>query len=106
LIGATFIGFSVVGFLMGFFIGGASAGMMALAALSYPTALRSTGVGWGIAVARLGSAIGPIVAGGMISAGGGRLDVFAALAACAGVAGFTIIVLRSVTVRQRRLASA
>ena len=106
LIAASLPGFAIVGFLMGFFVGGASAGMMALVALSYPTALRSTGVGWGIAVARLGSAVGPIVAGSIMSAGGGRLDVFSAMAACAIVAAAAIYLLRSVGVRQRRLVSA
>jgi AAHS family 4-hydroxybenzoate transporter-like MFS transporter len=35
----------------------------ALAASKYPTAIRSTGVGWGLGIGRIGSILGPIMAG-------------------------------------------
>ena len=44
-------------------------GMNALAAEVYPTAIRSTGVGWALGVGRIGSIIGPLVGGGLLALG-------------------------------------
>jgi AAHS family 4-hydroxybenzoate transporter-like MFS transporter len=60
---ALFIG------LNGLFMGLGSAGAIALAALIYPTAIRSTGVGLGMAMGRFGQMVGPLIAGGMLGAG-------------------------------------
>ena len=47
----------------GFFAGAAQAGVIALAALMYPVAVRSTGVGWAMALGRLGAVFGPLAGG-------------------------------------------
>lgn len=47
----------------GFFAGAAQAGVIALAALMYPVAVRSTGVGWAMALGRLGAVVGPLTGG-------------------------------------------
>jgi AAHS family 4-hydroxybenzoate transporter-like MFS transporter len=60
---ATFIG------LIGLFMGLGTAGAIALSALIYPTPIRSTGVGWGMAMGRFGQIVGPLIAGGLLSAG-------------------------------------
>jgi MFS transporter, AAHS family, 4-hydroxybenzoate transporter len=60
---AMFIG------LVGLFLGLGTAGAIALAALIYPTSIRSTGIGWGMAMGRFGQIVGPLVAGGLLSAG-------------------------------------
>jgi AAHS family 4-hydroxybenzoate transporter-like MFS transporter len=67
-------------FAAGFCIVGGQIGSNALAADSYPTALRSTGVGWTLGVGRLGSIIGPLAGGALLSAQGGvpRIFMFAA----------------------------
>jgi len=39
----------------------------ALAATYYPTTMRSTGVGWALGIGRVGSIVGPLVGGIMIS---------------------------------------
>jgi MFS transporter, AAHS family, 4-hydroxybenzoate transporter len=49
--------------LSGFFAGASQAGVIALAAVVYPVAIRSTGVGWAMAVGRLGAVVGPILGG-------------------------------------------
>ena len=59
---ATFMG------LVGLFLGFGSGGAIALAALIYPTAVRSSGVGLGMAMGRLGQMIGPLIAGAMLGA--------------------------------------
>jgi MFS transporter, AAHS family, 4-hydroxybenzoate transporter len=50
-------------FLAGAGVIGAQIGMNALAAEIYPTAIRSTGVGWALGVGRIGSIIGPVLGG-------------------------------------------
>jgi AAHS family 4-hydroxybenzoate transporter-like MFS transporter len=47
---------------------GASGGI-ALAATSYPTAIRSTGVGWAMGLGRLGQVCSPLIVGAMLGLG-------------------------------------
>ena len=56
-------------FAAGFGIIGGQNGANALAALSYPTHIRSTGVGWAIGIGRVGSIIGPGLAGILVQMG-------------------------------------
>lgn len=74
-IAAGLLGFSTASFssaaivitLSGFFAGASQTGVIALAAVIYPVAIRSTGVGWAMAIGRLGSFIGPILGGIFLS---------------------------------------
>ena len=50
-------------FLAGFGIIGGQTAANAVAATSYPTEIRSTGVGWALGVGRVGSIVGPLLAG-------------------------------------------
>jgi MFS transporter, AAHS family, 4-hydroxybenzoate transporter len=63
MLAATFIG------LIGLFLGLGTGGAIALAALIYPTPIRSTGVGWGMAMGRFGQIVGPLIAGALLGAG-------------------------------------
>jgi AAHS family 4-hydroxybenzoate transporter-like MFS transporter len=54
---------SVASFLAGFFVGGTGTGLIAVAAGMYPTAIRSTGIGWAMGMGRVGQVFGPILAG-------------------------------------------
>jgi len=63
----TFALMMVVTFLSGCFIQGAQAGLNAVAATYYPTSMRSTGVGWALGVGRLGSIVGPLLGGVVLS---------------------------------------
>lgn len=54
-------------FLTGGGVIGAQIGMNALTAEIYPTAVRSTGVGWALGVGRVGSIIGPVLGGFLIA---------------------------------------
>jgi AAHS family 4-hydroxybenzoate transporter-like MFS transporter len=56
-----------VTFLLGYCVQGAQAGLNALAASFYPTPIRSTGVGWALGIGRLGSIVGPVLGGVMLS---------------------------------------
>lgn len=51
----------------GFCIVGAQMGANAITASYYPTAIRSTGVGWALGIGRIGSIIGPWVGGLILS---------------------------------------
>lgn len=51
----------------GFGVVGGQIGANALSATFYPTAIRSTGVGWALGIGRIGSIIGPLI-GGMLLA--------------------------------------
>jgi AAHS family 4-hydroxybenzoate transporter-like MFS transporter len=51
----------------GFCIVGAQTGANAMTAGYYPTAIRSTGVGWALGIGRIGSIVGPWVGGLILS---------------------------------------
>jgi AAHS family 4-hydroxybenzoate transporter-like MFS transporter len=75
LIGAIGLAGAVLGaamvacFVAGFFTFGALGGVIALAASVYPTAMRSTGLGWLSGVGRIGSLIGAVVGGLLLATG-------------------------------------
>ena len=50
-------------FASGLFILGVQKGMNAIAVYFYPTTLRSTGLGWGLGIGRIGAVSGPLIAG-------------------------------------------
>lgn len=78
-----------VAFVLGILVQGAQAGLNALVAGFYPTAIRSTGVGWALAVGRIGSIVGPILGGVMLSLDWSLQQIFLAgtvPALCAGLA--------------------
>jgi MFS transporter, AAHS family, 4-hydroxybenzoate transporter len=57
----------ILAFLLGFLVTGAQAGLNVLAAQFYPTFIRSTGVGWALGIGRIGSIVGPLLAGMLLS---------------------------------------
>ncbi|GGE98929.1 MFS transporter [Aliidongia dinghuensis] len=80
-------------FLAGFGVVGAQIGMNALAAGVYPTAIRSTGVGWALGVGRIGSIIGPVAGGLLLGAGWGTEDVVLAAVVPALLASTAVFAL-------------
>lgn len=56
-------------FLVGLFVGSGGSGSIALATLIYPTAIRSTGVGWAMGMGRFGQVLTPLFAT-VLTAGG------------------------------------
>ncbi|RBP11371.1 AAHS family 4-hydroxybenzoate transporter-like MFS transporter [Roseiarcus fermentans] len=53
---------SVAAIFVGVFVGVAASGSIALAAVAYPTAMRSSGVGWAMGAGRLGQVAAPLLA--------------------------------------------
>lgn len=63
-------------FAAGMGVIGAQIASNALAADFYPTAIRATGVGWALGIGRVGSILGPILGGVLLSYGGDARGVF------------------------------
>jgi MFS transporter, AAHS family, 4-hydroxybenzoate transporter len=61
--GLSLTGLFVVVFLAGYGVAGGQTAINALSATYYPTDLRSTGIGAGLGVGRIGAIIGPVVGG-------------------------------------------
>jgi len=83
----------MVATLVGLTVSGSQAIMYALAPGIYPTHVRGTGVGFALAIGRIGSATGPLLAGAMLGSGLGPtqvLEVMAPLMALAGVCAWWV----------------
>ena len=81
-----------VTFVLGFTIQGAQGGLNALAASFYPTAMRSTGVGWALGIGRVGSIVGPVLGGIMLSLEWSPQQIFVAGAIPAFIAALAVMV--------------
>jgi AAHS family 4-hydroxybenzoate transporter-like MFS transporter len=78
-------------FVAGFCIVGGQTAANALAAGQYPTSVRATGVGWALGIGRIGSIVGPLVGGVLLTMkwSAGSVFMMAAVAAlCAALAAF------------------
>ncbi|MFZ0837006.1 MAG: MFS transporter [Xanthobacteraceae bacterium] len=97
--------FAVCAFVAGFAFGGASAGLMALIAVSYPTSIRATGVGWAIGVSRFGAVVGPVLAGMILASGWSLHAFFGSMGALALIATLFMVIL-VVNTQQSKPATA
>lgn len=73
--------------LVGLTVSGSQAIMYALSPGIYPTYVRGTGVGFALAIGRIGSATGPLLAGAMLGSGLGPTQVLEVMAPLMMVAG-------------------
>ena len=83
----------VVGALVGASVLATQSVLYAIAPTGYPTAVRGAGVGAAIAVGRLGSAAGPLLAGAVITSGGTPQQVLMVLLPVITAAGVAAILL-------------
>lgn len=65
----------------------------ALASAFYPTAVRSTGVGWALGIGRVGSMVGPLVGGYALATGATAATMFAGAAIPIVVCGVAVAAL-------------
>ena len=77
----------------GFFLMGANYSLYGVAATYYPQEMRGTGSGASIAVGRVGSIAGPLLAGVLLGGGTSAADVVFYMAPVAAVAGFAVFML-------------
>ncbi len=82
---------TIVVFIAGWCIIGGQPGLNALAATYYPTYMRSTGIGWGLGIGRVGAIIGPFVGGRLLALEWGADQMFLAFAVPALVSTLIMI---------------
>ena len=92
---ASAVGMAVGVFLIGLFIGMGGSGAIALAALTYPTAIRSSGVGWAMGVGRFAQVLAPLFAAFASAAGWSSVQLFVVLAIAPVLAALAILLLRT-----------
>ncbi|BDB27525.1 MFS transporter [Cupriavidus sp. TA19] len=80
--------------LCGVFMGAGSSGLLGLAVLSYPSGMRATGVGWAMALGRMGQVTGPLIVGALLASGFSIKTIFLCSAVPAAIAAAAILVLR------------
>jgi len=92
-LGHAAIPVSIAIFAAGFCVVGGQIAANALTAGYYPTSVRATGVGWALGIGRVGSIIGPLVAGVLIDAKWSTGALFMAAAAAAACAALASLLL-------------
>ncbi len=83
------------------FIGGAHFGILSIASVFYPSAIRANGGGWATSVAKLGGIGGPVIGAYVLSSGLPIVRSFAILAICPAVLAVSAITI-GVIVKRRR----
>jgi AAHS family 4-hydroxybenzoate transporter-like MFS transporter len=66
----------------------------ALAATYYPTALRSTGIGWSLGIGRIGAIVGPVLAGELMALHWSNQQLFIAAAVPALISALVMLSMR------------
>jgi AAHS family 4-hydroxybenzoate transporter-like MFS transporter len=92
-------------FLAGWCVPGGQPGVNVFAGMFYPTYLRSTGIGWGLGIGRIGAIIGPVVGGALIGLKWSPRDVFLVAAIPAAISAITMLGLNGV-IQSRDLPAA
>lgn len=80
-------------FLAGFSFVGAQLNISAIAATNYPVEMRSAGTGWSIAAGRVGSIVGPVIGGILVTLNLDIDSIFLVAAIPAAVALFAIVMM-------------
>ena len=84
----------VIVFVAGACVVGSQPTVNALAGTFYPTYLRSTGIGWGLGIGRIGAIIGPVLAGEFIRRQWSTEDLFYSAAVPAFIAAIVMLTMR------------
>lgn len=82
-------------FVIGGSVIGGQMGLYSLAAETYPTTLRATGVGWAVGIGRIGSVIGPAVGGALLLMDASLRETLLACAVAPLLAAAALASLRS-----------
>jgi len=82
-------------FFVGLFVGMGASGSIALAALTYPTAIRASGIGWAMGMGRFGQVLAPLFAGAVLAAGWTNTQLFLAIGLAPFLGALAILALRS-----------
>jgi AAHS family 4-hydroxybenzoate transporter-like MFS transporter len=103
----SYVSIMAVMLALGYFLNGAQSGLNAVAAGFYPTAIRSTGIGWALAVGRIGSIVGPLLAGALLTKAWTPQEIFlaGAVPALCGALALALAWMARMTVRSLALES-
>ena len=80
-------------FLVGLLVGAGASGSLALAALTYPTPIRSTGIGWAMGMGRFGQVLAPLLAAAAVAAGWTGTQLFLLFAVAPVLGALAILTL-------------
>lgn len=97
----SFSGLAIASFAAGLFLGLSTSSSLALSAVVYPTAIRSTGIGWAMGMGRFGAVVGPLAVGVMVAMHATVGQVFIAVGAALLLATPCIVVLDRFSSRSR-----
>jgi AAHS family 4-hydroxybenzoate transporter-like MFS transporter len=95
LVKGSFTVLAIEAVITGLFIFGSTGGLLALATISHPVSIRGSGVGWAYAIGKVGSMLGPVVGGILLSLhwGVGRICWVAGTSAL--LCTITLMILRA-----------
>jgi AAHS family 4-hydroxybenzoate transporter-like MFS transporter len=77
-----FLSANVLGAML---VSGAHFGVLSIAGIFYPSAIRASGAGWATSVAKIGAILGPIIGAAVLSSGLPVIRSYALLAVCPAV---------------------
>jgi benzoate transport len=83
----------LVALLVGLLLNANGAVLYALAPTLYPVGVRTTGVGWAIAVGRIGGILAPLIAGVLVDGGWTAVNLFAVFAVPLLLAAVAVLVI-------------
>lgn len=79
---------------IGLFVGLGASGSIALAAVTYPTAIRSSGIGWAMGMGRFGQVLAPLFTSLMVGFGWKSTEVFLVFALAPFIGAIAVVLLR------------
>ena len=82
-----------VGLVVGALINGCIAGLYTITPVLYQTRLRSTGMGWGIGVGRVGAIFAPLATGRLLDAAWSPVQLYVAAAVIVAVSALALVLL-------------
>ena len=98
---SVFLVFSVS---IAIFLGGSHYGIISIASIFYPSAIRANGAGWVSSVAKVGSVLGPLIGGFVLSSTLPVRQIYALLAVCPTIYAACILMIGWMEYRERRAA--
>ena len=82
------------GVIVGMLINGCLAGLYTVAPQTYAPAVRTTGVGWGIGVGRIGAILAPVLVGVLLDAGWTPTQLYIGVSVIVVLAALALLKLR------------
>ncbi len=94
----VFLPLSIIGVGL---VGGAHFGILSIAGVFYPSAIRANGAGWATSIAKLGAIVGPLIGAAVLASGVPVIHTYALLAICPAILAASAIGI-GLIVRRRR----